>query len=228
MVLCFGGSLRGSAMEWVEGAVHQGDGGLEEVAVPGVEWSGGKESVRELLSLHYGCQAKRACVPQLTPISWSSLQRGAATPPPSSPPSRVSRVNIDWLRLIPRSSWCSVNFFFLTSPVGAPLPGLPNIFTRDISFTLRSILGNFCVDPPLEGYLLHVSGRQLHLLGPLGLPHGPDRISIQKKYKQKKTTLRKKEKYSRNQLCESTAYLVSHIVQIKVLTQPDNNLKVHL
>ena len=41
MVLCFGGSLRGSAMEWVEGAVHQGDGGLEEVAVPGVEWGEG-------------------------------------------------------------------------------------------------------------------------------------------------------------------------------------------
>ena len=132
--------------------MHRGDGGVEEVLVPGlaVSWSGGEGSS---VSLPHGCQAKRVTVLPLTPISWSSLQRGAAMPPPSSPPSMLSRVNMDWLRLIPRSNWCSVNFFFLTSPVGAPLPGRPNIFTRDISFTLRSGLGNFCVclmELPLE------------------------------------------------------------------------------
>ena len=43
-----------------------------------------------------------------------------------------SRLNTDWERLRerPPPSWCSVNFFFLMSVVGAPCPGLEGMSVR--------------------------------------------------------------------------------------------------
>ena len=53
----------------------------------------------------------------------------------------VSRPNRD-CDLVRQFIWCSVNFFFRISLVGAPCPGRPNILARDNSFRSSRSLNN--------------------------------------------------------------------------------------